>query len=185
MNLHEIENTVEAIVFASGDPISVDRVASVLAVEKAVIFDVADRLSEKYLQRKGGLRFLLLNDMMQMTTDPQYADAVRTALESRKPSQLSRTSLEVLAIVAYYQPVTRSFIEQLRGVDSSYTVSLLLERELIEPCGRLDVPGRPMQFQTTVNFLRTFGIGSLDQLPELKELSQQVVPGSDGTGADT
>lgn len=170
MNLRDVENAVEAIVFASGDPISVERVASVLAVEKTVVFDVAERIAARYREMGCGIRFLLLEDKLQMTTSPQYADVVRMALESRKPSRLSQTSLEVLAIVAYYQPVTRSFIEQLRGVDSSYTVSLLLERDLIEPCGRLDAPGRPMQFRTTTAFLRTFGIGSLTELPELPEL---------------
>lgn len=170
MELREIENALEAIVFASGDPISVERAASVLNVEKSVIYDLADRLSNRYRENEGGLRFLLLDDVMQMTIQPQYADSVRMALESRKPSQLSQPSLEVLAIVAYYQPVTRSFIEQLRGVDSSYTVNLLQERDLIEQCGRLDVPGRPMQYRTTTTFLRTFGITSINQLPELPEL---------------
>ncbi len=170
MNLRELENSIEAIVFASGDPISVDRVAGILAVEKTVVYDLAEKLSTRYRSSDCGLRFLLLDDMMQMTIQPRYADAVRMSLESRKPSQLSQPSLEVLAIVAYYQPVTRSFIEQLRGVDSAYTVSLLQERDLIEQCGRLDAPGRPMQFKTTTIFLRTFGITSLDQLPEVPEL---------------
>jgi len=121
----------------------------------------------------------LLDDVMQMTIQPQYADSVRMALESRKPSQLSQPSLEVLAIVAYYQPVTRSFIEQLRGVDSSYTVNLLQERDLIEQCGRLDVPGRPTIYRTTQGFLRAFGLSSLDELPEQEELPQsQLIAGT-------
>ena len=176
MNLHEIENSIEAIVFASGDPISVDRVASVLAVEKSVVYDVAAKIAARYEDGDTGLHFLLLDDKLQMSIRSQYADCVRTALESRKPSQLSQSSLEVLAIIAYYQtirPVTRTFVEQVRGVDSSYTIAVLQERGLIEPCGRLDEPGRPMQFRTTVTFLRTFGISNLEQLPEIPQLQKQ------------
>jgi segregation and condensation protein B len=104
-----------------------------------------------------------------MCSAPEYADSIRLVLETRKPPQLSQPALEVLAVVAYFQPVTRAYIEQVRGVDCTYTVKMLLERGLIEDAGRLDVPGRPMMFKTTKVFLRTFGISSLAQLPELPE----------------
>ena len=110
-----------------------------------------------------------------MCSAPEYADGIRKALESRKPPKLSQPALEALAIVAYFQPVTRAYIEQVRGVDSSYTVGLLLERGLICEAGRLNVPGRPMQFRTTKAFLRSFGLSSLDDLPELPSATQEGV----------
>ncbi|MBR2879627.1 MAG: SMC-Scp complex subunit ScpB, partial [Oscillospiraceae bacterium] len=97
------------------------------------------------------------------------------ALEARKPPRLSAAAMEVLTLVAYFQPVTKTYIEQIRGVDSSYTVSLLVDRELIEPCGRLDVPGRPTIYRTTNGFLRAFGLSSLDDLPEQEELPQNIL----------
>ena len=108
----------------------------------------------------------------QLCSRKEYGDYIRKALETRKPNPLSQASLEVLAIIAYKQPVTRAYIEQIRGVDSTYTVSNLLEKELIENCGRLDVPGRPSLYKTTETFLRSFGISGLKELPEIKELIQ-------------
>ena len=110
-----------------------------------------------------------------MCSAPEYASGIRKALESRRPPRLSQPALEALAIVAYFQPVTRAYIEQVRGVDSSYTVGLLLDRGLICEAGRLNVPGRPMQFRTTKNFLRSFGLTSLDDLPELPSSTQEGV----------
>ena len=112
---------------------------------------------------------------MYACSAPEYADVIRQALESRKPPKLSQPALEVLAIVAYFQPVTRAYVEQVRGVDSSYTVGLLLERGLICEAGRLNVPGRPMQFRTTKDFLRAFGLSSLEELPELPSSTQEGV----------
>ena len=109
----------------------------------------------------------------QMCSAPEYAPYVRKTLESRKPPKLSQPALEVLAVIAYYQPVTRAYVDQVRGVDSSYTVSLLLERDLIEEAGRLAVPGRPTLFRTTKNFLRTFELNSLAELPELPDSTQE------------
>lgn len=114
-----------------------------------------------------------LDGSWQMCSAPEHAAYIRKTLENRKPARLSQPALEVLAIIAYFQPVTRAYIEQVRGVDSSYTVGLLLERELICEAGRLAVPGRPMQFRTTKNFLRSFGLGSLDDLPELPPATQE------------
>jgi len=117
-----------------------------------------------------------LEDSLQLCSSPEFADYIRLALETRKPPQLSPPALEVLAITAYFQPVTRAYIEQIRGVDSVYTLGLLMERGLIESCGRLAAPGRPMLYKTTHAFLRTFGIESTGELPEL--------PNVEATGDD-
>ena len=120
-----------------------------------------------------GIRLLRMEDTWQLCSAPDYADVIRKAFEIRKPAKLSQPALEVLTIIAYYQPVTRAYVDQVRGVDSAYTVGLLLERELIEECGRLAVPGRPILYRTTKNFLRSFGLSSLEELPELPDASQE------------
>ena len=172
MEIKEIEGAIEAILFASGEPVSADRIAAVLAVDKEVILDTANVLSDRYSYDRRGIRLVRLENMLQLVSSPEYADHIRLALETRKPPQLTPPALEVLAVIAYFQPVTKAYIEQVRGVDSSYTVGLLQERGLIEPCGRLAVPGRPVLYQTTSNFLRTFGISSLEELPPLPELNE-------------
>ena len=122
---------------------------------------------DTYSYERRGVRILRLDTAYQMVSAPEHADRVRKAFESRKPAKLSPPALEVLAVIAYYQPTTRAYIDQVRGVDSAYTVGLLLDRELIEECGRLAVPGRPILYRTTSAFLRTFGLSSLEELPEL------------------
>ncbi len=172
MELRDIEGALEGILFASGEPVKEGRIAAVLGVDRELIADTAARLADKYAYERRGIRIVRMEDSLQMCSSPEYADTIRMALETRKPPQLSQPALEVLAIVAYYQPVTRVYIEQVRGVDSSYTVNLLQERGLIEPCGRLAVPGRPVLYRTTSAFLRTFGIESLQELPDLPESNE-------------
>ncbi len=172
MELRDIEGALEGILFASGEPVKEGRIAAVLGVDRQRIADTAARLADKYAYERRGIRIVRMEDSLQMCSSPEYADTIRMALETRKPPQLSQPALEVLAIVAYYQPVTRVYIEQVRGVDSSYTVNLLQERGLIEPCGRLAVPGRPVLYRTTSAFLRTFGIESLQELPDLPESNE-------------
>ena len=172
MELRDIEGALEGILFASGEPVKEERIAAVLGVDRKLIADTAARLADQYAYERRGIRIVRMEDSLQMCSSPEYADTIRMALETRKPPQLSQPALEVLAIVAYYQPVTRVYVEQVRGVDSSYTVNLLQERGLIEPCGRLAVPGRPVLYRTTSAFLRTFGIESLQELPELPESSE-------------
>ena len=169
MDNHDIQSAVEAILFASGEPVSCQRIAAVLGTDEETVSDAAREISDKYSFERRGIRIVKLDDCFQMCSAGEYADYIRLVLETRKPPQLSQPALEVLAIVAYFQPVTRAYIEQVRGVDCTYTVKLLLERGLIEEAGRLDVPGRPMMFKTTKVFLRTFGISSLAELPELPE----------------
>lgn len=120
-----------------------------------------------------GIRLVRLDTSYQLCSAPEFAPYIRKTLENRKPARLSQPALEVLAVIAYYQPVTRAYVDQIRGVDSAYTVGLLLERELIEECGRLAVPGRPILYRTTKNFLRSFGLSSLEELPELPDASQE------------
>ena len=175
MELKELEGAIEGILFAAGDPVPVDRICFVLEQDKETVESVCQRLADQYSYERRGVRLVKLDNSWQMCSAPEYADYIRKTLESRKPAKLSQPALEVLSIIAYFQPVTRAYIEQVRGVDSSYTVGLLLERELICEAGRLSVPGRPMQFRTTKNFLRAFGLSSLDDLPELPSSTQDGV----------
>ena len=173
MEIREIEGALEGILFASGEPVSAERIAAVLGIDTQLVFDTADRLADKYSFERSGIRLIRLENSLQLCSAPEYAGYIRLALETRKPPQLTQPALEVLAIVAYFQPVTRAYIEQVRGVDSAYTVNLLQERGLIEPCGRLAVPGRPTLFRTTPAFLRTFGITTVDELPPLPEPEEE------------
>ena len=175
MELKELDGAIEGILFAAGDPVPVERICFVLEQDKETVESVCQRLADQYSYERRGVRLVKLDSSWQMCSAPEYADYIRKTLESRKPAKLSQPALEVLSIIAYFQPVTRAYIEQVRGVDSSYTVGLLLERELICEAGRLSVPGRPMQFRTTKNFLRAFGLSSLDDLPELPSSTQEGV----------
>ncbi len=172
MEIQEIEKTIEAILFAAGDPVSVDRLSQVLEVEPETVERIAMNLMDSYSFDKRGIRLIRLENSYQMCSNPQYSDAVRQVLETRKASQLSAPLLEVLSIIAYRQPVTRAYIEQVRGVDSSYSVATLVEKGLITEAGRLDVPGRPILYRTTKDFLRAFGLSSVDELPELPEFDE-------------
>lgn len=162
-----MEAALEAILFAAGEPVGVERICLALELDKATVDAVCQRLADQYSYERRGLRLVRLETSYQLCSAPEYAALIRKTFESRKPARLSQPALEVLSIIAYYQPVTRAYIDQVRGVDSSYTVGLLLERELIEEAGRLAVPGRPIQYRTTKNFLRSFGLASLEELPDL------------------
>ena len=161
----DADSIIESILFASGDPYPVERLMALLDLSREEVLASAQRIGDRYRFENRGIRLLVLEDSLQLGSAPENADWVRRALDTRKPARLSPAALEVLAIAAYFQPVTRTYIEQIRGVDSSYTVSLLTEKGFLEPCGRLDAPGRPMQFKTTAAFLRIFGLSSLDELP--------------------
>ncbi|MCC8048195.1 MAG: SMC-Scp complex subunit ScpB [Oscillospiraceae bacterium] len=171
MDIKETEAAVEAILFASGEPVPVEKIAAVLGTGEDEIYSAAERLADEYSVNRRGIRLLRLENRLQMTSSPEFAGEVVRALEQRRPPRLSPAALETLAIVAYYQPVTRAYIEQVRGVDSSYTVGVLADKGLIEPCGKLEVPGRPTLFKTGDGFLRTMGISSLDELPPLPDLT--------------
>ena len=172
MEPNELDHAVEAILFASGEPVAAERIAQVLGENEQAVLDSAARLASEYSYQQRGIRIVRMEKDLQMCSAPEYALEIGRVLEQRKPPRLSQPSLEVLAIVAYFQPVTRAYIDQIRGVDSSYTVSQLTERGLIEICGRLDVPGRPTIYKTGDLFLRTMGITSLEELPELPNLGE-------------
>ena len=169
MEIRDLESAVEAILFASGESVTIDRIAAVLGVESELISDIADRLSDYYKFERRGIRLIKLDNSIQLCSSPEYADLIRLALETRKQPRLTQPSIEVLSIVAYFQPVTRAYIEQVRGVDCGYTINLLSERGLIEPAGRLQAPGRPVLYKTTETFLRTFGLSSISDLPPLPD----------------
>ena len=170
LELEEIAAALEAILFASGDPVPADRIAHVLGLERADVVSAAESLEARYGAQRSGIRLLRLDQSLQLCSAPEYAELVTRALEQRRPPKLSAAALEVLSIVAYFQPVTRAYVDQIRGVDSSYTVGALLERGLIEPCGKLEVPGRPTLYRTGEAFLRTMDIRSLDELPTLPDI---------------
>ena len=167
----ELTSALEAILFASGESIPAARLSLVLGADEEEILRCARELAQGYESRGSGIRLLRLDDKLQLCSAPEYAPYIAKALEQRKPAQLSQSALEALAIVAYFQPVTRAYIDQVRGVDSSYTVSTLLERGLIEIAGRLEAPGRPALLKTTDVFLRTMGVSSLDELPKLPDVN--------------
>lgn len=173
METKQVEAALEALLFASGDPVPAARLAAILELEEAALHTLAAHLEEKYEREARGIRLLRLGDYYQLCSAPEYGEAVTKLLEQRSPPRLSPAAVEVLAIVAYHQPVTRAYIDQIRGMDSAYTVSLLAERGLIELCGRLDVPGRPGLYGTGSLFLRTIGIRSLEELPPLPDLTTQ------------
>lgn len=174
LEMKEIEAAIEGILFASGEPVSVDRICVAMDMDRNTVELVLQKLMDYYAYERRGMRLLRMEDSYQLCSAPDYADQIRRAFEVRKPAKLSQPALEVLTIIAYYQPTTRAYVDQIRGVDSSYTVGLLLERHLIEECGRLQVPGRPRLYRTTQAFLRAFHLQSLDDLPEM--------PGMEGDG---
>ena len=167
MNPIELDAAVEAVVFACGSPVSADRLCETLGVGRTELRESAARLTAQYEDASRGISLIELDGCYQFCTKAYLAAYVKRALELRKTPPLSKASLEVLAIIAYNQPVSRAFIEQVRGVDSSSSVSGLLEKGLIEEAGRLDLPGRPVAFRTTDVFLRCFGLSSLDDLPPI------------------
>ena len=166
--LRELECALEAVLFAAGDSVSEGKLCAVLQTDKQTLRTAAQSLADYYDFNLRGIKLLRLDDRYQLASRADYAQAVRNTLETRKPQNLTPSALEVLAIVAYKQPVTKTYIEQVRGVDSAYTLGSLLDKGLVEDCGRLDVPGRPILYQTTEAFLRSFGLSSVSQLPALE-----------------
>ena len=166
----EIESAIEGVLFASGEPVQVDRICVALELDRPTAEQVLQKLMDYYSYERRGIRLLHIEDSWQLCSAPDYAEYIRRAFEIRKPAKLSQPALEVLTIIAYYQPTTRAFVDQIRGVDSAYTMGLLQERKLIEECGRLQVPGRPHLYRTTKQFLRAFHLTSLEDLPEMPDL---------------
>ena len=171
MEKEELQRAIEAILFAAGERIEISRLAAVLECDEADIMEAADELADRLAFERRGIRVLKLEKGYQMVSSGEMADHVTKALETRKPPKLSSSQLETLTIIAYYQPATKAMVEQIRGVDSAYSVGALLNKKLIEEAGRLNVPGRPIQYKTTPDFLRTFGLSSLEELPPIEKVS--------------
>ena len=166
----ELQRAIEAILFAAGEPIEISRLAAVLEADEKDVEAAAESLSDELAFNRRGIRVLRLEKGYQMVSSGEMADYITKALETRKPPKLSSSQLEALTIIAYYQPATKAMVEQIRGVDSSYSIAALLNKKLIEDAGRLNVPGRPIQYRTTPDFLRTFGLRSLEELPEIDKV---------------
>ena len=171
MEQTELQRAIEAILFAAGERIDIARLAYALEADAADIEDAADALANELSYERRGIRIIKLEKGYQMVSAGEMADYVTKALETRKPPKLSSSQLETLPIIAYYQPATKAMVEQIRGVDSAYSVAALLNKKLIEEAGRLNVPGRPIQYKTTPDFLRTFGLKSLEELPPIEKIA--------------
>lgn len=184
----ELQRRIEAILFAAGERVELSRLAVALEEDEADVAAAADELAAQLAYERRGIRILKLEKDYQMVSSGEMADLITRALETRKPPKLSSAQLEALTIIAYYQPATKALVEQIRGVDSAYSVAALLNKKLIEEAGRLNVPGRPIQYRTTAAFLRTFGLSSLDELPEIEKFNfsepvEPEAPSADGTEA--
>ncbi len=166
-------NILEALLFACGEPVEIERIAEVMELDESVVIALSETLGEKYDENKSGMKLLRLDNKLQLCTRPDYFDYARKLLELKRNSPLSQAAFEVLAVVAYNQPVTKSFIEQVRGVDCSGVIYSLCEKGLIEDKGRLELPGRPLVYGTTDSFLRCFSMRSLSELPELPKEEEQ------------
>ena len=166
----ELIRTIEGILFAAGEPVEVERLCFATECDADEVHAAAKALMDELSYHRRGIRILKLEKAYQMCSSGELSSYITKALETRKPPKLSASQLETLTVIAYYQPATKAYVEQLRGVDSSYSVGALLNKKLIEECGRLNVPGRPILYRTTPDFLRTFGLESLDDLPEIEKM---------------
>lgn len=162
---------VEAILFATGEAVTYQKLADAFSLTPAQIKMIVKDLSEKYEDR--GIQLLCYDNSCQLCTKKEYEEIIKDVLGIKKNGALSKSCLETLAVIAYNQPVTRSYIDEVRGVDSSYAIGVLTQRELIEITGKLDVPGKPNLYSTNENFLRVFGLSSLSELPKVSVLSVQ------------
>ena len=185
MNANKIQAALEAILFAAGEPVEIERLSQVLDVEIEVIEQVLLNLSASLDERNSGIALLKLDNKYQLASRIEYADLIRDTLELRKNTPLSSAAFEVLAVIAYNQPVTKSFVEQVRGVDCSGVIATLCQKKLIEEKGRLDLPGRPLVYGTTAEFLKCFSISSLDELPSLPEQENNEDENSDDIVQET
>lgn len=179
MDTEQLQRAIEAILFAAGERIEIPRLCAALEADEDEVRSAADALADLYAFERRGIRILKLENGYQMVSSGEMADYVTKALETRKPPKLSASQLETLTIIAYYQPATKAMVEQIRGVDSAYSISALLNKRLIEEAGRLNVPGRPIQYRTTPDFLRTFGLSSLEELPPIEKVSFGEPPAGD------
>lgn len=170
MEQNELQRALTAILFAAGEPVAASRLAESLAVDEAQIHEELKSLMDTLSFNRSGIRIVKLENAYQMCSASEQAEFVTKTLETRKPPKLSSSQLETLSVIAYYQPATKAYVEQIRGVDSGYSISALLTKKLIREAGRLNVPGRPFQYETTPDFLRVFGLQSLADLPPIEKV---------------
>lgn len=163
------KGAIEAIIFASGEPIPLEKIAAAMELGKTETKALVAAVMEEFNQMHSGIQIIQINDSYQMCTKAEFESHIRLALELKNNTPLSAAALEVLAIVAYHQPVTKAFLEQVRGVDSSSVLNGLFAKGLVEERGRLELPGRPLLYGTTQNFLRCMGLSSLEELPEVSD----------------
>lgn len=184
METREYQAAIEAILFASGEPVPVSRMAEALELEESEVRYLAEGLMERYLRQEGGITLHRLDDAYQLCSNGAYAEQVRRAMDIRRNTPLSQAAMEVLAVVAYNQPVTKAFVEQVRGVDCGAVMQGLMTKGLIEERGRLELPGRPLLYGTTAHFLLSFGLQTLEDLPPLPENEEElpVLPQEDFGG---
>lgn len=173
MEIKEYKSAIEAVLFAHGDPIEAERLAEILGLDEETVHRLAEDLMSEINTRAGGITMLRLDDRYQLCTRKEYAGPIRRALDIRRNTPLSQAAMEVLAIIAYNQPVTKAFVEQVRGVDCSAVIQGLQQKNLIEEQGRLELPGRPLLYGTTPVFLRCFGISKLSELPPLPQKEEE------------
>ena len=167
----ELQRAIEAILFAAGERVELSRLAMTLEEDEKDVEAAVNGLADELAFERRGIRILRLEKGYQMVSSGEMADYVTKAMETRKPPKLTSSQLETLTIIAYYQPATKAMVEQIRGVDSAYSVAALMNKKLIEEAGRLNVPGRPIQYKTTSDFLKTFGLSSLEELPPIEKIS--------------
>lgn len=174
MKLTEGIAAIEAIMFAYGEPITIEKLSEASGIDRETAVKLIDQLERRYNVQESGLRILRINNGFQIAARAEYSENIKAALETRKQQPLSQAAMETLSIVAYNQPVTKAFVEQVRGIDSSSVVNTLVERNLLEEAGRLDLPGRPVAYRTTDNFLRCFGLSRIEELPPLPNQEGQL-----------
>ncbi|MBQ3550918.1 MAG: SMC-Scp complex subunit ScpB [Clostridia bacterium] len=178
MTLNEMIPAFEAVLFAAGEPVEIEKFCTVFEVDTETVESVMDMLSDRLEDSGSSVKVVRLDFSYQLCTRKEYAENIRAVLDLRRKAPLSQAALEVLAVIAYNQPVTKAYVEQVRGVDCSGVVSTLVEKGLLEEKGRLELPGRPLLYGTTQNFLRCFGLKNLDELPEVP--SEDTVEDSNG-----
>ena len=170
MEQNDLQRAIMAVLFAAGEPVAASRLAESLQVDESEIHRECEALISALSYHRSGIRIVKLEDAYQMCSSAEMAEYVTKTLETRKPPKLSPSQLETLTVIAYYQPATKAYVETIRGVDSAYSVSALLTKKLIRECGRLNVPGRPILYETTPDFLRVFGLESLADLPDIEKV---------------
>ena len=171
--MNNLQASVEAVLFASGEPVALDKLATALEVSAEELWNVIDKIQNKFEEETSGIRLLKLGESAQFVSKSEYVETVRKVLEINKNAPLSNAAMEVLALVAYNEPVTKAYIEQVRGVDCSGVLANLIQKDLVEERGRLELPGRPLLYGTTDNFLRCFNISSIEELPEIPKSGNQ------------